>query len=119
MEDELITTIMGGHETTASLLSFLIYLLIVHPDKKKLVVDELRNIRKDSTAPCNEDGTVQWTYEELQRMDYLHCVVKEALRLYPRYEKKGDAVSTSPIPNPILRHPALRYSTVDRPPTSY
>lgn len=89
VEDELITTIMGGHETTASSLSFLVYLLVTHPDKLRLVTDELQRIRDSkardeaaSSSPTSAPG-VEWTFEDLQQMDYLQNVVKEGLRLYP------------------------------------
>jgi cytochrome P450 len=86
VEDELITTIMGGHETTASSLSFLVYLLVTHPDKLKLVMDELQRIRA-GRAGSKDD--VEWTFEDLLQMDYLHNVIKEGLRLYPRYEPRS------------------------------
>jgi len=90
IEDELITTIMGGHETTASLLSFLIYLLITHPHEHRMVMEELARVRH-SRIPCTPandqescKSSIEWTFEDLQQMDYLHNVIKEGLRLYPR-----------------------------------
>jgi len=89
IEDELITTIMGGHETTASLLSFLIYLLITHPHEHRMVMEELARVRH-SRIPCTPandqescKSSIEWTFEDLQQMDYLHNVIKEGLRLYP------------------------------------
>ncbi len=85
---------MGGHETTASSLSFLVYLLITHPNKLRLVRDELQRIRdgkeRDETASSSSATSapgVEWTFEDLQQMDYLQNVVKEGLRLYPRYPR--------------------------------
>ena len=71
IEDEMITWVMGGHETTASLISWTLYLLY----KNKNCLNKVRQEAQfSSTIP---------SYEELNKMEYLTCVLKETLRMYP------------------------------------
>jgi cytochrome P450 len=44
VEDEMITWVMGGHETTSSLLSWTFYMLDIHPEVFNALV--LKNHRK-------------------------------------------------------------------------
>lgn len=65
---------LAGTETTASLLSGLIYHLLVNPDKKKILTNEIRNRFK----------TYQdITFEALAQLEYLNACLREAHRAYP------------------------------------
>jgi cytochrome P450 len=70
IEDEMITWVMGGHETTASLISWTFYLLGKNKSCLNKVKEEIFNLKIEGVP----------TYEELQKMDYLTCVLKETLR---------------------------------------
>lgn len=63
-----------GHETSASLLAFILFELGRHPDIQKSVYDEIISI-----APTGD-----FTMEHLSSLTYLEMVVKETLRLYPQ-----------------------------------
>jgi cytochrome P450 len=76
IEDEMITWVMGGHETTASLISWTFYLLGKYPECLKKVVEEVKEVVKEKSG----NGVVVPSYEELQKMEYLNCVLKETLR---------------------------------------
>jgi cytochrome P450 len=72
LRDEILTLFVAGHETTANGLAWAIYLLAKHPDayaRARSAVDALGGRRP--------------TLADLERLDYLTCVFKEALRLYP------------------------------------
>jgi cytochrome P450 len=64
--DEVITLIVAGHETTASTMNFMWYLISQHPDVEKRLWASL------DAAP---DGTY--------RCEYARQVIEETLRLYP------------------------------------
>ena len=84
------TLIQAGSETTATLLSGSLYLLLRHPDKMQKLVDEL------TTSFASDD---RMTIENTDRLTYLAAVLEEGLRLYspavpgfPRRVPNGGAV---------------------------
>jgi averantin hydroxylase len=110
--DEMVsnasTLVVGGSETTATLLSGVTYLLLRNPDKMRKLVDEIRNRFK------NEDEISIHSVAELK---YLLAVLDEALRMYPpvpmnpnRLVPKGGVVvcgkfvpeGVSPCPIPLF-----------------
>jgi cytochrome P450 len=73
IRDEVITIFSAGHETTANLLSWTLYLLARHPDILARVRQEL-------------DGLLQGRIpnaEDLQQLSYTRTVLSESLRLRP------------------------------------
>ncbi|KAI0294197.1 cytochrome P450 monooxygenase CYP63 [Russula brevipes] len=71
---ELITFLIASRDTTSSLLTFVMYLLALHPD----VCTRLRDEVLDTFGPAGAP-----TYGHLKKMEYLHVVLKETLRLFP------------------------------------
>ncbi|KAH6639942.1 cytochrome P450 [Truncatella angustata] len=65
---------LAGTETTASLLTGLTYHLIMNPDKRKMLTDEIRK-RFNSSRDI--------TFETLAQLDYLNACIREGLRVYP------------------------------------
>ena len=76
IQEEVDTFMFEGHDTTACAISWSLYLLGKNPQVMEKVVAEQREIFKDN--PLSEV-----TQNDLARMKYLECCVKEALRLYP------------------------------------
>lgn len=64
---------VGGTETTATLLSGLTWLLCMHPDKMQRLLKEIRAFK----------SLEELNILNLQRLSYLHACIEEALRLYP------------------------------------
>ncbi|RIB26170.1 cytochrome P450 [Gigaspora rosea] len=77
--DELIgqvmTFLLGGHETTSTALYWALYFLAKNRDTQ----DRLRKELLDVLTDCNHFPT----YEEIENLKYLECVLKETLRLTP------------------------------------
>jgi cytochrome P450 len=71
--DEILTLVVAGHETTASGLNWIWYLLSQHPDAEARLHAELDTIA-DEAAPSLPD---------MERLAYTQQVINEALRLYP------------------------------------
>ncbi|XP_048224124.1 cytochrome P450 3A9-like [Perognathus longimembris pacificus] len=69
-----IIFIFAGYETTSITLSFIMYLLALHPDVQKKLQEEV-----DRTLPNKAPAT----YDALMEMEYVDMVVSEVLRLYP------------------------------------
>ncbi len=73
LRDEVLTLIGAGHETTANALAFTLYLLSLHPEWERRVVDELTSILGDRLP----------TAEDLARLSLLERVIEESMRLLP------------------------------------
>lgn len=68
------TLIIGGSETSATLLSGAVFHLLKNSDKMKHLTQELRAAFSSTSA---------MTILELARMPYLNACLKEAFRMYP------------------------------------
>lgn len=60
---------IGGYETTATALGYLAYVLATHPQEQTRLQNEI--------DPVTDD------YEQLMKLEYLDCFIRETLRLYP------------------------------------
>ncbi len=75
IDDEMITQVMGGHETLAGLMTWIFYLLDQYPDTQQKVLQEIEEIFGDKKEIIS--------FEQLEKMQYLEAALKETLRLYP------------------------------------
>ncbi|XP_043401750.1 cytochrome P450 4V2 [Chelonia mydas] len=75
IREEVDTFMFEGHDTTAASMSWAIYLLGCHPEAQKKVHRELDEVFGNSDRPV--------TMDDLKKLRYLECVIKEALRLFP------------------------------------
>jgi cytochrome P450 len=76
LRDELITLLVAGHETTACVLSWALYLLSRYP-----LVQELA--RREVAEVLGGERTGAITGRQLQGIPYCRAVIMEAMRLYP------------------------------------
>lgn len=74
--DEVIILIVGAHHTMRITLSWTLYEIGKNPDIQKNIQNELNGI-------FGNDMDSEITMEDLKNMQYLECVIKETLRLYP------------------------------------
>lgn len=74
--EEVATFFIGGFDTTASAASYTLYLLGHHSDIQAKVHAELDEVFGD-------DKERSVTVEDMKKLKYLDCVIKEALRMYP------------------------------------
>ncbi|CAI2178240.1 9166_t:CDS:2 [Funneliformis geosporum] len=70
-----MTFLFAGHETTSNATSWALYLLAQHPNVQDLLRDELVKAFPDKSK-------FNPTFEEINSLEYLNCVIKETLRLY-------------------------------------
>jgi cytochrome P450 len=72
LRDQILTVFFAGHETTATSLSWIHYLLDKNPDARRKLRAEIDGVL-GGRAPTNDD---------LDRLVYTEQVINEALRLY-------------------------------------
>jgi len=70
--DEIMTLIIAGHETTASVLNWVWYLLSQHPEVESRLHEEIDRFPQ---APATTD--------EIAQLPYTRQVIEESMRLYP------------------------------------
>ena len=73
LRDELVTLLLAGHETTASTLSWALYLIGEHPQVRQRLHDEAVEVLGDRLP----------TFEDLHQLRYTSMVLEEVMRLYP------------------------------------
>ncbi|APU15747.1 MULTISPECIES: cytochrome P450 [Actinoalloteichus] len=73
MQDEVVTLLLAGHETTASTLGWTLHLIDRHPEVGARLRAEAVDVLGDR-PPVHED---------LRRLVYTTMVIEEAMRLYP------------------------------------
>lgn len=73
MRDELATFIIGGHETTANLLGWALYLLAEHPDIRDSLFHEVDHALHGRRP----------TYADSRNLPRVRQVIRETLRLFP------------------------------------
>lgn len=74
LRDDLMTMLIAGHETTAAVLTWAIFLLATHPEAQQKAYAELERFA-DGTTP---------TLADIATVPYLRNIVAESLRLYPQ-----------------------------------
>ncbi|MGW1282176.1 cytochrome P450 [Streptomyces sp. NPDC002586] len=90
VRDEVLTTFVAAYETTASALTWILYLLACYPDVQRCVREEARS-------------AVLSAQRERQGSTLLECVINEGMRLFPpsptipRQVKKDVLIGSSEV----------------------
>ncbi|XP_074011149.1 cytochrome P450 4V2 [Numenius arquata] len=75
IREEVDTFMFEGHDTTAAAMNWALYLLGHNREAQEKVHRELDEVFGNTERPV--------TMDDLKKLRYLECVVKEALRLFP------------------------------------
>lgn len=73
--DQLMTFLAAGHETTASSMTWAIYMLCVHPEVQTRLRQEVREC-----LPSLDNSSASISSLDIDRMPYLNAVCSEVLR---------------------------------------
>ena len=74
IREEVDTFMFEGHDTTSAAMAWSLYLVGQHPEVMTKIQEEQDQVMGDKQVP---------DYNDLQKMNYLGMVIKEALRLFP------------------------------------
>ncbi|KAK7824169.1 cytochrome p450 97b2, partial [Quercus suber] len=74
LRDDLMTMLIAGHETTAAVLTWAVFLLAQNPSKMKKAQAEIDSVL----------GQGRPTFELVKKLEYIRLIVVEVLRLYPQ-----------------------------------
>lgn len=75
--DQLMTFLAAGHETTASSMTWAIYMLCLHPGVQARLRQEVRE-----RLPSIDDGAASVSSLDVDHMPYLNAVCSEVLRYF-------------------------------------
>ncbi|PKY39669.1 cytochrome P450 [Rhizophagus irregularis] len=74
LKNQIMTFLIAGHETTNVTTCWALYSLAQHPHEQDLLREELVKAFPDKS-------NFNPTYDEINSLEYLNCVIKETLRL--------------------------------------
>ncbi|XP_042478737.1 cytochrome P450 97B2, chloroplastic [Macadamia integrifolia] len=74
LRDDLMTMLIAGHETTAAVLTWAVFLLAQNPSKMKKTQAKIDSVL----------GQGRTKFECVKKLEYIRLIVVEALHLYPQ-----------------------------------
>ncbi|XP_077250066.1 cytochrome P450, family 704, subfamily B, polypeptide 1 [Tasmannia lanceolata] len=101
LRDVVLNFVIAGRDTTATTLSWLIYMIMTHTQVADRLYKELKAFEEDrakeekvTLVPCDPKDPKSFnqrmsqfaellTYDSLGKLSYLHAAITETLRLYP------------------------------------
>jgi len=81
--DSMKTFIFAGHDTTASTISYIFYLLHLHPQVYRRVIQELDDVFGAGANPHTIAAAIKKDPHITNKLEYGNAVVKETLRIFP------------------------------------
>ncbi|KAK9293083.1 hypothetical protein L1049_021067 [Liquidambar formosana] len=87
LKDIILSFIIAGKDTTATTLSWFLYMLCKHPLIQEKIALEIREATK--LKDSFDEVAASITEEALDKMQYLHAALTETLRLYPAVPLDG------------------------------
>ncbi|KAJ7457886.1 cytochrome P450 monooxygenase CYP63 [Mycena latifolia] len=97
---ELITYLIASRDTTASLLTFVLYFFAMYPTVADRLRDEILATLGSEESP---------TYDTLRNMKYLRAVLNETLRLFPSAPLIARTSLSTPVVIPASKEQALYF----------
>lgn len=76
--NQLMTFLAAGHETTASAMTWAVYLLCKHPEVQQRLREEIR-----TSLPAINDPSAQISSTDIDHLQFLNAVSNETMRLFP------------------------------------
>ncbi|XP_057952062.1 cytochrome P450 704C1-like [Malania oleifera] len=97
LKDIILSIIIAGKDTTASTLSWFVYMLCKHPHIQEKIAREVREATKLKDNSTLDELAASITEDALDKMQYLHAALTETLRLYPAVPMEGKLCESDDI----------------------
>lgn len=75
LDDQILTILVGGNETSALTTSHVMLMLAMHPEIQEKAFQEIKDAHETQTSHSDA--------EILSKLDYLEMCIKETMRLFP------------------------------------
>ncbi|GAB4844394.1 hypothetical protein Ancab_037758 [Ancistrocladus abbreviatus] len=89
LRDIILNFIIAGKDTTATTLSWFIYMLCKHPEIQEMVAKEIMDATKADMVMNYAEFAANLREDSIEKMQYLHAALTETLRLYPAVPVDG------------------------------
>lgn len=89
LRDIILNFVIAGKDTTATALSWFIYMLCKNPAVQNTIAQEVREATKVKEITDYAEFAASINEEALEKMNYLHAAISETLRLYPSVPVDG------------------------------
>lgn len=83
LRDIILNFIIAGKDTTATALSWFLYMLCKHPGVQEKVAQEVKDATNIKDVTDFAEFADSISEEALEKMHYLHAAITETLRIYP------------------------------------
>ncbi|CAI9101614.1 OLC1v1038981C1 [Oldenlandia corymbosa var. corymbosa] len=83
LRDVILSFIIAGKDTTATTLSWLIYMLCKHPNVQEKIAQEIKGSAHEQEITDVAEFAARLSDDSMENMHYLHAALTEILRLYP------------------------------------
>lgn len=102
LRDIILNFIIAGKDTTATSLSWFVYMLCKHPPVQEKVAQEITDAVGSNKVTNFSEYTDMVDEAALEKMPYLHAVLTETLRLYPSVPVVSPEAVKFSFQNPYL-----------------
>lgn len=83
LRDIILNFVIAGKDTTATTISWFIYLLCKHPTVQEKVALEIKEATGNKEIADIDEFEANLSEDALEKMQYLHAALTETLRIYP------------------------------------
>lgn len=83
LRDIVLNFMNAGRDTTATTLSWFVYMMCKHPHMQERIAQEVKGASQIKDAKSFTDLSAKLSDDVLDKMQYLHAALSETLRLYP------------------------------------
>ncbi|XP_062001769.1 cytochrome P450 704C1-like [Rosa rugosa] len=83
LRDIILNFVIAGKDTTATTLSWFIYLLCKHPSVQEKISQEVEQVTGMKKITNFSEFASSLSEDVLEKMQYLHAAITETLRIYP------------------------------------
>lgn len=83
LRDIILSFVIAGKDTTATTLSWFLYMLCKHSDVQEKIAKEVIQATQVGDTPSIDEIAASINEETIDKMNYLHATLTETLRLYP------------------------------------